>query len=391
MRVLLALLALLLATPAWAQTVTWFDGAENGDALGFGLFGGSGTCLGSTTAIKTGAYSMACSSSGGASRRVFPGPLTGTTAYARFYFRWASPFAATQSMAFFGNAALTHFIYLCHRQSDNKIFWQYDGTCNAAVAVSTTAMTVDTWYLIEVKAVIHASAGGVELKINGSTEFTSLATNTSSMADFSTMIFGGNFGVGNFTFYYDDAMLCTGAYCPSGKTIARQGTSGSPTYTSWTPNSCTSNLIENCWSQTPVNTTPNASSATASAAQTMIVASFGSTQTGHGSETIGNTSTINACKTVMIAKSGTASAPIAIRRRIASADTDSASKSLTTSDAYYDDGSIWTTTADILRNQTVEIGVVHGTGTATDTVEDMWLTCDYLDSTVPTRRRSRIY
>jgi hypothetical protein len=257
----------------------------------------------------------------------------------------------------------------------------------SAITTGTTVLTSGVWYRIDEKFVVNASTGGMEVRINGAVEFTSFGSNTSAFASSQVdrWLFG-TFTAGAVTAGYDDMMVCSGAYCPPGGTIVRQGTSGSPTYTAWTKNSCASSLIENCWSQTPFNSTPNASSATASDAQTMVVSGFDTTQSGHGTETIGVHDTINACKTAGVIKSGTAAAPLSIRRRINSADTDT-TKTLATSDAYYDDG-IWTTTAAILRDSTkMEIGAVHGTGSATDTVEDMWLMCDYLAVTVPTRHR----
>ena len=374
------LLCMLLVVPvsATGQTVLWFAGAETGDVS-------ETNTVNLMSAVGTG-FTGCCAFTGGNqnSHARSPTGLGGTTIYVRQRWKYDPGINNNYSAIVVSNAAASAYITILRVNASSKLCWTL--TSGACITTGATVLSSGTWYLLEAKFVIHASAGGVELKINGATEFTSLGTNTSAIGTWDFYQMGPDSGfVGTVLTNTDDVMICSGAYCPAGRTIARQGAAGTPTYNAWTKNSCTGGVISGCWSNTPFTTGSNASSGTASDAQTMLVSSFASTQTGHGTETVGNISTINACKTAVVMKSGTASAPISIRRRLSGADTDT-SKTLTTSDAYYDDG-IWTTTAAVLRGSTMEIGAVHGSGSATDTVEDMWLICDYLDASAAIRHR----
>lgn len=376
----LVLLLLLLPVGASAQTVLYFNGLETGDT---GEFTAVTTMSVGTNcqliAPPSGAY---CLQVGAASAEsVSPHSLGGTTLYGRMRFL---RHAESGDNYIFTTGNSGKWIGLVMRHSDGKIGFSHNNT--TIITAGSTVLSVDTWYLLEWKAVIDGSVGGLEVKLNGSVEFSSFSTNTSDISTFDYVSWGPAAITFTGTFGYDDLMVCSGAYCPSGRTIARQGASGTPTYNAWTKNSCTGGTIDGCWSDTPTSTVSNASTSTASAAQTMIVHDYATTQSGHGTETIGAASTINACKTIIRAKSGTASAPLSIRRRVNGTDTDTAI-TLTTSDATYYD-SVWTTTTAILRDGSLlEIGAVHGTGSATDTVEDVWISCDYLDSASPVRHK----
>jgi hypothetical protein len=383
------------ALDATALGVLWFSGVESGTipaGTGGGVseftqFDSSTNHAVTSSVVKTGNYALSLQEAtinGGFA--ISKKGLGVTTGYTRTWWRAGALPTATQSVFRWLNAAQSTLLGISVNPSGRFLF-SNNGT--TVVTGSTTTVAPNTWYLIETAAVVSATVGGMELKVNGTVEFTSFGSNTSSMGTLDQVQWGPSLNGGGGTpfYYFDDMMICSGAYCPLGGTIARQGAAGTPTYTAWTKNSCTSSLIENCWSQTPFNTTPNASNATAAAVQTMFIATFSATQSGHGTETIGASDTINACKVFMVAKSGTASAPLSIRRRLSGVDTDTAI-TLTTTDAAYDDG-IWTTTATVLRGATMEAGALHGSGSATDTVEDVWMMCDRLTS-VATAPRHRV-
>jgi hypothetical protein len=105
----------------------------------------------------------------------------------------------------------------------------------------------------------------------------------------------------------------------------------------------------------------------------MIVAPFGSTQSGHGTEVFRAASVINACTTGVVAKA--ASAVTFYTSRIMNGTITWASIPLTTSDAYYSDG-VWLPPAPLLSMATPEIGVAQGGSGVLNTVEDMWVMCD---------------
>ena len=382
MKRIIPLAFLLIASPVQAQTVKWFSGQETGD---FSELATNSGCATLTAANAfTGAYAWQCTNGGAGSFVKTPTGFSASPVGVRMRLNPGSlPGGHIQNMAQIINAADTKF-FSVFITAANKLAWGHNN--NTAIATGGTTLTTATFHLVEINCVISASVGGCEVKLDGNTEFTSFGTDTSDISSVDHVYFVVSTSAGSDVLVWDDVMVCSGGYCPAGRTIARQGTSATPTYNAWTKaGTCSGGNISTCWSATPFSTAASATSAVAADAQTMLVSPFNATQTGHGTEVLNIHDTVNACKTAGIIKSGTAAAPLSLRRRINGTDTDTA-KTLTTSDAYYDDG-IWTTSGDNLSNHTPEIGVLHGTGVATDTVEDMWLICDYLAVTVPTRHR----
>lgn len=381
-RLLVVLLVLALAPPASAQTILRFMGAEDGSITGTEV---NGWCAGltglssvDTTTKKTGYGSYKIKSTSATHNECAGFDVAGspTTMFARFQFQYLLSDGVSasfpHSVAYGFRAAGSHPHICIFITAAFKLAWG-NASCTSAVATGSTVLSASTWYLVEVKMVLSATVGGVELKINGNTEFTSLGSNTGTSTFTSFGIGPGDPVVINGFDFFDDIMVCTGAYCPPGQTIARQGTAGTPTYDAWTKVSCTGGTIDGCWSNTPFTTGSSATSIVASDAQTMLVWPMNTVQTGHGTEVLGTASTINACKVAAVAKQAVAPA-LSLRRRIAWVDTDTA-VSPGTSDTYLIDG-IWTTAA---LNLIVgpEIGVLHGAGVNLSTVEDMWLMCDY--------------
>ena len=379
-----------IQAPAQSSTTLWFSGGEAGNdrTANFAPIEVSGpNCASTPTAVAGGSQTR----SGGYGIQAVVGrcmrqqtPTNPMTVYFRGWFKMVGiaggPPGASVTIICLGQQSLGSSCLDIQINTSRKVIF--------GSATGTTTINDSTWYEIEAKGVVDAVVGGVEVKINGNVEINSFTTDSSAFVSFGYVEIGPfEGGAGIVEMDYDDMMICSGSYCPTGGvSVARQGTSGTPTYNAWTKNSCTGGTIDGCWSDTGYDTTKTATDAVANDAQTMLIHGFETTQSGHGTETIANHDTINACKTAAVMKSGTASAPVSIRRRLNGADTDT-SKTLTTSDAYYDDG-IWTIGGDKLAAAAVpEIGMVHGSGSATDTVYDMWLMCDYLAVTVPLRHR----
>jgi hypothetical protein len=272
---------------------------------------------------------------------------------------------------------------LAINNSNLKFQWSYNNL--TAIATGPTVTAQATWYLVEAKFVVSSTVGGVELKINGVTEFTSLGTNTSAVGTIDQVRFGGGGGGASVSQGWDDMMVCSGGYCPRGGTIARQGTTGTPSQNAWTKNSCAPASIDGCWSNTPFTTASSATSTTTGQQQSMIVATFGSTQSGHGSQALTGASIINACTTGVVAKA--ASAVTFYTSRLMNGTTTWASIPITTSDAYYTDG-IWLPPAPLLNMAAPEVGVATG-GSVLNTVEDMWVMCDAIPGPGPVPHRVR--
>lgn len=378
---------LIVYSPASAAII-FFDGGETGGGTGVsvGGFQTGVTCLttnvGGATPV-TGAWHFDL---GTGNNCRTPGGMGLTTIYTRFYWQTSSD-GADNRLVEFQNAANTAQIVLGTTVATHK--WRFSLSSDTVIASSSGTWTAATWYLMEVKAVVSATVGGLELKVcaipcstgDEVTQISSFTTNTSPVTAIDHVDYTVHFGGGGHTerYHFDNIIISNSGYVGAGGTLARQGVSGTPTYNAWTKTgTCSGGGIDTCWSTTPFATTAAATSAVLVDAQTMIVHDFATIQTGnHGTEVMGNASTIIACKIAWIAKASSAATGI-IRRRLSGTDFDTV-VNLTTADAYKDDG-IWTTTVDVLRSTTMEIGAVQAANGITETVEDMWLMCDFLDA-----------
>jgi len=385
---LLVLLVLWTSLPGQAAVV-WFAGAETGDLSEFTQFDSGSNHFTVTTPVRTGGYAMRLVPAGSnPGFAISKKGLNLATAYTRVAFQHSNTLPTSLDHIIFeplnGSQANTLRLWM---KTDGTTYFNFNAArATSIIASGSTILTGGTWYVLEVKWVNSATVGGVELKINGTVEFSSFGTNTSGQGNFDQFIYGADdAGGGAGNFYYDDLAISDSGYIGIGRSIARQGTSGTPTYDAWTKVGvgCSGSSIDNCWSNTPFSTTTSATDTVLNDAQTMLVAPFNATQSGHGTEVIAPQDVINGCKAAFVGKVALSSA-VSIRRRIGGSDTDT-SKTLTTSDAYYDDG-IWTTTTANLN--TAEVGAVHGSGVNLATVEDAWILCDFTASAGRVKHRT---
>ena len=243
---------------------------------------------------------------------------------------------------------------------------------DVVLGTGTAVLNLNAWNLLEFKLIIAAGSGIIESKINGVVDqtFTGLTTNGRGNVD--QMFWGPGVGAYQSNIYYDDMVVDNAAYCGDSKIIARSPiTGGTPTYNSWTKQSGTD--AGAMWDETPFSTATYCTSSTNAAAQTAVIADFSATQTGHGTETIGASDTINACKASVVAKAASGTPGMSIRRRINGVDTDT-SVTLSAVDAYYETAIFTATPAQL---DIAEVGAVHGTGSILHTVEDVWLLVEF--------------
>lgn len=257
------------------------------------------------------------------------------------------------------------------------VLWNW--TTNLQVG-SPFGISADTWYTIETESVISATVGVLELKVNNVVVATGSGLNTGvETIDrlYLPLLFPVT-ALNSFVGYTiaDDIICGTDAYFGEGICVARQGTAGTPTYDSFTKVGAATAAL--CWSDTPFNASTNCTSIVNGGAQTMLTAPFDVTQSGHGLGTIDPLDVINACKTSLIGKVAVATTH-SIRRRLSGVNTDT-SKSITTSDKYFDDG-VWTDSLADLNSS--EIGVLHGANVNLLTIEDVWLIVDYAPVGLP--------
>ena len=346
----LTLLAVLLSTllwlPASEAAVVWFAGMETGSVDGE-RFTTGGNCT-TTTTSRSGAYSL---DAGGNRSCGSPAGLALTTAYLRMYINVSFSGSSNQTVLKGRSSAAVEQLQLRIDQSTKLLNYTYAG--GAVLATGTIPLVASTWYLIEIKFVNAAGTGGMEVKLDNVVQFSDFTRTTNTTGTIDHI----QFGQYSATLLVDDILLSNSGYPGPGRSIARQGTAGSPTYDAWTKNSCSGGTIDNCWSATPVSTAANASSSTPTDAQTMLVHSFATTQSGHGTEVLASGDTINACRTVISAKAA-AGSQLYIRRRLGGVDTDTL-VNLSGSDVYYADA-LWTDTFTNLN--AAEIGAVQNSG-----------------------------
>lgn len=253
----------------------------------------------------------------------------------------------------------------------------FDG--GATLGLTTTAGTASfntgQWYRIEL-ALDLAASGVVKIWVDGVLDINATHTNDVSAS------LTGNYQVRGAAnpneYFWDDIRIDTASLTPpgAGQIIARQGVAGTPTYDTWTKTGLATAAL--CWSETPFSATNNCNSSTSAAKQTMNVAPFSSTQSGHGTQVVGSGDTINAVKVAMIAKTASGDATGQILRRVNGTDTGTTFTD-TASDAYYEQAIFTTTPANL---DLMEAGCIHGNNTRLTNVEDVWVIVDYTPSAV---------
>lgn len=343
--------------------VVLFMGCETGDGAEFATVN-AGSSIDSAV-WRSGAYSLKIASGAGVN---VTSSLNLSTCYIRFAFRFdgsvpAGVFAAATDGA---------------TSAKCRVRIEADGTLTllglTGSASGSTALVAGTFYVIETKYIKGTGSNAqLELRVNGSSEAT--ITNDTSTANITVLDFGLP---ANGPVYFDDICIRDDQYPGgTGRVVARQGKSGTPTYNAWTKTS--SQTIDAVWSATPYSATNNAAATGASQVQTMLAASFSSTQSGHGTQVIGATDSINAVKVAVVGKRATGqSTTHKVRYRYNSADNDSADLSgITTSDKYFEyyPAGLSLTLTNLNAS---EAGGVQGSGSGQlFTIEDAWVMVDY--------------
>lgn len=354
------------------MSIVSFAGGETGDTRE--LSGSIGALVVDGTIVKTGAYSYKYSPVDTTFTNL--GGINSATAFSRshhYFTKTANPAGTIEILCLVHHNGTSDVaqLFLKVTSGGATSLVLRNGNGGAQIG-SDFSVSLDTWYTVEVKTVISATLGILELKVNGAVVATgsNLNTGTNNITLWIQAFYNAAFGTFLGFQYMDDLILGDSAYIGEGGCIARQGKAGAPTYDSFTKNGAATAAL--CWSDTPFSTGTNCTSIVNGGAQTMLTESFSVTQSGHGNQILGPGAAINACKAAIVGKVAVASSH-SIRRRLNGADTDTA-KSVTTSDAYYDDG-VWTDTLGNLNS--AEIGVLHGADVNLLTIEDVWLMVDY--------------
>jgi hypothetical protein len=381
----LLLILLLWAAPAQAA-VLFMSGAETGTVTGItGEFNhhqhqncSQGTVTADTTTVRTGAYSLKVVSGGHNDVRF--GSVLNDWYIRAYIYMTAYPSSDT-------NVWETLDSGTCGSETRRLRVWiRTDGTFawsllgGGYVATGATPLPLNQWNLLETRVRAHASAGGVELKLNNITEFTSLGTDTSAIGSIS-ISFGPRDGGGQ-SIYYDDIQVSNSAYPGPGRIITRQGLAGTPTYDVWTKSGCATSDV--CWSDTPFGTGTNTNwNVSGTDKQTMLVESFSVTQAGHGTQVITDSDTISTAKIVYVMDCGAGTCTTDGMRRVAGVDTfiSIGRNDSTTGDYCYAsiDASGNNFVPSLANLNSMEAGVRHNTDTLTTTIYDVWVMVDYCE------------
>ena len=372
------------------MAVQFFSGFETGDASEWTTVSGSWSVQ--TTTVNSGNYAVSSSTIPGTLRGVLSS--TQTTVFVRFYVRFHGLTASLSGtdLRFFSLADSTGATSMCQLfvttdASSNPSIQLTNGASGSAVNVgSAYAVAKDTWVLVEVKCVISATVGILELRVNGSIAATGSNLNTGTAAvGRASLTLANDSGLHSpaGTIYYDDVFVNNSSYIGAGGCIARQFNATTPNYNTFTKVGGTN--IQDVWDNTPFTTGTNATDAVSSGKQTGVP-NFANTSdtgaTGHGTGYVLSNDVINAAKIGAVAKTGTASdaADSTIFRTPAGgsgSDTTTAfSAGWGTADGYLETILATTPTASQILN--CEAGIQHNATTNTHTYEDVWIMIDYV-------------
>lgn len=350
-----------------AQVVRYICGFETGDGSEVSSLGANSNVQSVT--VRTGAYALAAGPGGCTLNAT--GFLASTQTVIRSYVQIpALPGANAKIIQEAGSSGGARLILRFN--ASNKLQVLDNGvTLGLATTAGTASLVANRWYRIEL-ALDLAAGGVVKAWVDGVLDIS--VTHTSDVSALPTshfVLFGAAVSPGQYL--HEDVRIDTGGLTPigAGQCIARQGLTGTPTYDTWTKTGAATSAL--CWSDTPFNATKNCNSAVSAAKQTMLVEKFSITQTGHGSQVVGASDTVNAVKTAMIVKTVSGDATGQILRRVNGVDTGTTFTD-TAADVYHDDG-IWTTTPANL--DLLEAGAIHGNNTRVTTVEDVWVIVDF--------------
>jgi len=220
-------------------TILNFAGAETGNLIEF--TDSEGNVTADSTTKRSGSYSWRFNNGAGEAADAWihkhsTTGLVGTSVnvdpcYHRFYLYLVTVPSAKQAPANFYIPIYSTISGKCSYQidSDRKIRLYDNG--DSLVATSTTVLSLNTWYLIEIKSSNGASSA-YELKINGVSEFSGNCDQGSANTSGARLgITGGH--AESLDYYIDDWAIASGDWIGAGACV-RIAPTGNGTFTDWT-------------------------------------------------------------------------------------------------------------------------------------------------------------
>lgn len=236
-RFCLLLISLLFALQVQASTLA-VTGFETGtDGLEVVLSGGATI---QTSTVRSGTYAGRCSGATASTLITVRGldanggiaNFNVATAFYRFYFRFASLPSGTGATGIVqmidGTDTLKGAIVIRNADDANARKLQFVDSTLDPTGVGTTALSQDTWYLIEASIATGATAA-IEIKLNGTAEITDTKdTGTGNNA----YIQFKNDDNANVDFFFDDVRVSDSGYPGAGVGLMAVA-NGDGNYTTW--------------------------------------------------------------------------------------------------------------------------------------------------------------
>lgn len=255
-KILITLLIFLIPLTSYGATVN-FVGFETGDT---DEGSGTGTISVQNTVVNTGTYALRANpttTNEGNFRLKGINPNGGdenmgeSISYIRFYFRYATaPSSGMESMLALVTNVSGKSGSLQLTLGSDGIIGIYDGfnhptTLGAFVASSTSALSADTWYRIELFADSSQSSGSdiVQLKIDGTLEVD--ISNESLSGTLNALFIGKLMDISgtDIDFFYDDVIISNSAFPVDGG-IKIMKVNANSSYTDWTLGTGLSDYLE---------------------------------------------------------------------------------------------------------------------------------------------------
>lgn len=380
-----AIASICFAAPL--QLTGWEDGAGTSNTDGeCEIITGQGQI--SSSVKRTGTYSFYTNSTGvntGVCRVSGPtsagsvefnnGTFNAPTAYYRFYiYITALPATNEEEIAVIRGQSFSDKSY--YRVTSAGTL----KACNSAISCSTAstiALSINTWYRIEIQSTTSATASAYELRVDGTTALSGTMTQNNEN---NRLILLGKVTDRNgqtMTAYYDDFLVDDTTWPGIGQIVKLSPNANGSSMT-WASGTNSSNYLE-------VDEIPTDNDTTYVASATSGAALFAMEDTA----TKSISGTINAVKASARFREGTdGTAATSVRLRMSSTNSDSASNNIGTTyvNRYRiinldpSDGTA-ITTADI---DGAEVGVVEATTSQIDRLTTVGLNVDYAPAAIPT-------
>ena len=193
-----------MATPIWLTGFEHGIYSLNGGGL-FNSVSGSGTPSVVTTKKNTGSYALKIVSASDYAYVIKTVSGSPTTLVYRFYFHFDTSFPAVNVEIFSASLASGSWLSVYFDQATSKIgVGRQSGTVGGTPRLSSSTISVNTWYYVDVKAVVTGGTFTMDWYLNGVAQ--SQYTETIAATSFIDVAIGPD-ASNTSTIYYDDVVL----------------------------------------------------------------------------------------------------------------------------------------------------------------------------------------